>query len=124
MVARCRVDGADIGQQLVSDGLAFAYRKYSMDYDLDEKAAVMNDRGLHASQVQSPAQFRATRGKGRIAPDPACKIKGNISSKGVKIYHAPGQADYERTGINLAKDERWFCTESDAQQAGWRRAMR
>ena len=29
VVARCRVGGADVGQQLVSDGLAFAYRKYS-----------------------------------------------------------------------------------------------
>ena len=27
VVARCRVDGADIGQELVVSGLAFAYRK-------------------------------------------------------------------------------------------------
>jgi endonuclease YncB( thermonuclease family) len=124
VVARCHLDGVDIGQELVSEGLALAYRKYSMDYDLDEKAAAINDRGLHASHVQSPAQFRATRGKGRIAPDPACKIKGNISSKGKKIYHAPGQADYERTGINPTKGERWFCSDKDAKQAGWRRAKR
>ena len=124
VVARCSVDGVDVGQQLVSDGLAFAYRKYSMDYDLDEKTAAVNDRGLHASHVQSPAQFRAARGKGRIAPDPACDIKGNISSKGEQIYHAPGQADYERTGINLAKGERWFCSDNAANQAGWRPAKR
>jgi endonuclease YncB( thermonuclease family) len=37
VVARCRVDGIDVGQELVSEGLAFAYRKYSMVYDLDEK---------------------------------------------------------------------------------------
>ncbi|MEP5091543.1 MAG: thermonuclease family protein [Paracoccaceae bacterium] len=124
VVARCRVDGIDIGRELVASGLAFAYRKYAMDYDLDEKVAAVNDRGLHASQVQSPAQFRKSRGKGRIPPDPKCDIKGNISSKGVKIYHTPGQVDYERTGINLAKGERWFCSDSDAKQAGWRQAKR
>ena len=124
IVARCAVGGEDAGRTMVSKGLAFAYRKYSMDYDLDEKVAAVNDLGLHASQVQSPAQFRKTRSKGRIPPDPNCKIKGNISSKGVKIYHAPGQVDYERTGINLAKGERWFCSDREAKQAGWRRAKR
>lgn len=123
IVARCEVGGRDVGREIVSAGLAFAYRRYSMAYDLDEKAAAVNDRGLHASRVQSPAQFRATRAKGRIPLDPACRIKGNITASG-QIYHLPGQRDYERTGINLAKGERWFCSESEARSAGWRKARR
>lgn len=123
-VARCWVDGRDAGRGMVADGLAFAYRKYSMAYDLDEKSAAINDRGLHAHRVQSPAQFRVTRAKGRIPPDHDCVIKGNISSKGTRIFHVPGQQYYERTGINLAKGERWFCTRSQAIKAGWRQAYR
>ncbi|MGH1578389.1 thermonuclease family protein [Planktotalea sp.] len=123
IVARCEIAGRDVGQQLVSRGLAFAYRKYSMAYDLDEKGAAVNDRGLHASRVQDPAQFRKTRAKGRIPIDKNCAIKGNITKSG-KIFHVPGQRDYERTGINLAKDERWFCTEHEARAAGWRKARR
>ena len=123
VVARCEVDGRDVGQQLVSDGLAFAYRKYSMRYDLDEKGAAISDRGLHASRVQNPAQYRATRAKGRIPVDKSCPIKGNITKRG-HIYHMIGQRDYERTGINVAKGERWFCSEQDARASGWRKARR
>lgn len=124
VVARCTVRQKDFGQHMVESGLAFAYRKYAMDYDLAEKRAVVNDVGLHAHNVQSPAQFRKTRAKGRIPTNPACKIKGNISSKGVRIFHVPGQADYERTGINERKGERWFCSADQARQAGWRAAKR
>ncbi len=31
----------------------------------------------------------------------------------------PGGAYYNRTRINPAKGERWFCTEEEAQAAGW-----
>ena len=124
IVARCEAGGVDMGQWLVSEGLAFAYRKYSMAYDLDEKRAAVNDRGLHASRVQSPAQFRRMQRQGEGPPDPACRIKGNISSKGVKIFHAPGQQHYARTRISAQKGERWFCSAREARAAGWRKARR
>jgi len=123
IVARCDVEGRDVAQELVSDGLAFAYRKYSKHYLLAENRAAVLDKGLHASRVQSPAQFRATRAKGRIPPDRTCVIKGNITKNG-HIFHEPGQRDYERTGINLAKGERWFCSRRQARAAGWRQARR
>lgn len=123
-VATCKVNGEDVGRALVSDGLAFAYRKYSMAYDLDEKGAAVNDRGLHASRVQSPAQYRKTRAKGRIPPDQNCPIKGNISANGKRIFHVVGQAFYERTGINTGEGERWFCNSDDAVKAGWRKSRR
>ena len=124
VVATCKVNGEDIGRALVSDGLAFAYRKYSMAYDLDEKGAAVNDRGLHASRVQSPAQYRKTRAKGCIPPDRNCAIKGNISSSGTRIFHEVGQKFYKRTGINTRKGERWFCSADEAVKAGWRKSRR
>ena len=51
-----------------------------------------------------------------------CNIKGNIASDGEKIYHVPGQRFYNATVITLSKGERWFCSESEAVAAGWRRA--
>lgn len=54
-------------------------------------------------------------------PDPNCPIKGNIStSSGDKIYHIPGWNNYDETRIDIADGERWFCTEQEALNAGWR----
>jgi hypothetical protein len=49
-----------------------------------------------------------------------CTIKGNINSKGDRIYHVPGRGSYAQTEINEAAGERWFCSEDEARQAGWR----
>ncbi|MCJ7510647.1 MAG: thermonuclease family protein [Dehalococcoidia bacterium] len=50
-------------------------------------------------------------------------IKGNISSTtGEKIYHVPGGEFYDKTVIDETAGERWFCTEQEAVDAGWRRS--
>ena len=51
-------------------------------------------------------------------------IKGNINREGEKIYHIPGQRDYDKTIIDTSKGERWFYSEEEAVAAGWRRAKR
>ena len=51
-----------------------------------------------------------------------CVIKGNISSKGERIYHVPGGRYYDATVIDTAKGERWFCSEAEAVAAGWRKS--
>ena len=124
VVARCRVDQQDIAQVLVQQGWAYAYRKYSMAYVLDEKAAFVADLGIHGFVLESPGRYRLTRIKGRVAPDPNCTIKGNINGEGVRIYHLPGQAHYQRTGIRPGQGERWFCSEAQARASGWRPARR
>ncbi len=56
---------------------------------------------------------------------PGCEIKGNISiESGRKLYHVSGMEDYDRTIIDPGKGEKWFCSESEAVAAGWRRAPR
>jgi len=48
-------------------------------------------------------------------------IKGNVNRKDERIYHTPwGSRHYGRTRINTAKGERWFCSEREALDAGWR----
>ena len=125
IVARCSVEGRDVGRDLVADGVALAYRRYSMDYDLDEKRAAVQGTGLHGADMQRPSDFRAAQRQVNVQPAPGdCRIKGNVSSKGERIYHVPGQEHYNRTKISPAKGERWFCSESEARAAGWRRAKR
>jgi len=46
-------------------------------------------------------------------------IKGNVSDSGL-IYHVPGESSYEKTHIDEFNGERWFCTEQEAVNAGWR----
>lgn len=130
-LARCTVAGTDMGDWMVRQGAALAYRRYSLDYVEAEKAAIFANAGLWRADFEPPEDFReAARpvrddsgSAGKVPPDPACPIKGNTSSSG-KIYHVPGQADYDNTVITPAKGERWFCTEAEARAAGWRPARR
>ena len=116
----CRLGGRDLGQVLVRDGVAFAYRRYSAIYVPDEAKAQRDRRGLWAGSTEAPEAFRH--------PDSAvpqgCALKGNVSASGTRIYHAPGQKDYAATHIDPAKGERWFCSAAEAKQAGWRAARR
>lgn len=122
-VAVCRVAGEDVGARLVREGIAEAYRKYALDYVDLEKEAIFEERGLWAGRVQSPSDFRAASAPSPTAPAADCAIKGNISGER-RIYHIPGQRHYDETRINTARGERWFCSEAEAQAAGWRRARR
>ncbi|QGY44830.1 hypothetical protein GM418_14485 [Maribellus comscasis] len=50
-----------------------------------------------------------------------CNIKGNISKDGKKIYHTPDSPWYAKTVISTSFGERWFCTEQEAENAGFRK---
>lgn len=52
----------------------------------------------------------------------ACNIKGNVNTRGERIYHVPGQRYYSDTKISAPHGERWFCSEADARKAGWRKS--
>ena len=54
----------------------------------------------------------------------SCRIKGNISINGERIYHVPGTEWYDETRIDRVKGEKWFCSEEEALAAGWRKAYK
>jgi hypothetical protein len=116
----CRLGGRDLGQVLVRNGVAFAYRRYSAMYVPDEAKAQRDGRGLWAGSTQAPEAFRHPDS---VVPQ-GCALKGNVSASGTRIFHAPGQKDYAATRIDPAKGERWFCSAAEAKQAGWRAARR
>ena len=62
--------------------------------------------------------------KALIGQKSGCDIKGNIGPTGERIYHVPGDPWYAKTQISRHKGEKWFCSESDARAAGWRRSRR
>ncbi len=123
VIAVCFKGQEDLNGWLVSEGLAVAYRRYSQDYVTHEAQARSMSVGLWAGEFIMPWDWR--RGKRlaseQVATTPGdCVIKGNISSKGARIYHVPGGRWYDQTKINKAKGERFFCSEDEAQASGWR----
>ena len=124
IVAMCLVAGEDIGEWMVVNGWATAYYLYSYEYSRAEHRAKMARRGIWASEFEKPWEWRKRQ---KIkAPDTTapsgCRIKGNINRKGERIFHLPGGRWYDQTRIDPARGERWFCSETAARAAGWRRA--
>jgi len=137
LLARCRVGTTDVNRTMVVLGFAVAYRRYSLDYVSAEESAKGNRLGLWSGQFESPSAYRhseeapaqtrrpahrAARAAssndwaGRAKAD--CNIKGNRNRKGQWIYHLPGMPYYDQT-----RPEEIFCTEAEAQAAGYRRAI-
>jgi endonuclease YncB( thermonuclease family) len=124
----CTSGRMDLNGWMVRQGWAVAYRKYSQDYVALERSAQQAHLGVWQGRFTRPDEWRkgerldhspVTQGYSNSG---SCSIKGNISSKGSRIYHLPGTKWYDRTSINKTKGERWFCTEAEAISAGWRRA--
>ena len=149
MVARVCLGDEDVGASLILQGDAWAYRRYLEDpaYCALEGIARADRRGVWSPpppQWIAPWEWRAVH-DGRAASytdqsdvsvascvlqstgqtgdqrSSRCRIKGNVSDNG-RIYHLPGSASYDETRIDPSKGERWFCTEAEAQAAGWRPA--
>lgn len=53
--------------------------------------------------------------------DPKCLIKGNIDRHrpDQKTYYFPGCANYKQTLVEKDLGENWFCSEKEAQKAGF-----
>ena len=122
-------DGRLAAQVLIEGGFAKEYT-YSAAYEhrsayvAAEKRAKAKKLGVWSAACAAPvvaAPAPAAPGTS-AAPSGRCLIKGNISSKGEKIYHVPGGGNYDVTVITQSKGERWFCTEAEAVKAGWRKA--
>jgi endonuclease YncB( thermonuclease family) len=60
-LAVCRVNGLDVGRELVKNGQALADRYYSFAYSKEEEAAKQAGRGLWASAFLPPWEWRKAR---------------------------------------------------------------
>ena len=99
IVAVCRIGESDLNAWMVAEGWALAYRRYAMDYTGQEAAAEAARRGIWRGKFVEPWEWRRGRRLADAAeqPDPQrpdCRIKGNISRSGERIYHVPGGRYY------------------------------
>ena len=123
-VAVCFDGTRDLNKAMVLSGMALAYRRYSLDYVEEERAAKTAGNGLWAGRFVPPWEWRRGKRLDAVAADEqkGCRIKGNVGRGGKRIYHVPGGRWYDQTKIDRSKGERWFCSEGEAQDAGWRRS--
>lgn len=131
-LAICTAGQTELNQAMVESGWATAFRRYSDAYIAQELNAKNAGLGIWSSDFEAPADFRHRREPhqafpARPASRPAvpasrqasgdCLIKGNHSRKGEWIYHLPGMPYYEQT-----RAEEMFCSEAEAQAAGYRKS--
>lgn len=148
LLAYIYVDGKMFNEMLLEKGLARVAYIYAPNtkyvdefYAIQKKAqkegigiwSIENyarDDGYHADKAQgsNPSGMTSNQSKGtKFENNPSddqetnlkCKgkIKGNANSH---VYHVPGGAYYESTKDNII----WFCTEQDAQKAGYRKSKK
>lgn len=66
MVAVCRVEGGDLGREMVRDGWALAFRRYSRAYVPDETEAHAAKRGMWRGDFTAPWEWRRMHRTARI----------------------------------------------------------
>ncbi|PIR52039.1 hypothetical protein COU77_02475, partial [Candidatus Peregrinibacteria bacterium CG10_big_fil_rev_8_21_14_0_10_49_16] len=100
------VDGKDIGASMINDGYAHSYTKYPHPrmehYNVLERDARSAKRGLWGDVCEEP-DVEPTEEvvqedplqEQPPPPEQECNIKGNVNSKGEKIYHYPGCRSYK-----------------------------
>lgn len=133
ILAVCWVGRDDLNQAMVEQGWAIAYRQFSDAYVPAETSAKAARLGVWSSSFESPSDYRLSKldpaPSGFTSPRPiarsqppvwkgGCVIKGNRNRRGQWIYHLPGMPYYDQT-----RAEEIFCTEAEAQAAGYRRAI-
>jgi endonuclease YncB( thermonuclease family) len=58
-VAVCRAGGRDLGADMVSAGMAWAFTRYSSDYIGQERTAIAERRGIHGHDCEKAWEWRA-----------------------------------------------------------------
>lgn len=129
-------DGRNFNKLMIEEGYAYEYTynlpyKYQAEFKQAQINAKENKKGLWAEGVcEEVSQTQTTNITTTPPPAPTaevdsstCTIKGNIGSSDEKIFHVVGCGSYSKTKIDESQGERWFCSEQEALNAGWRKAL-
>ncbi len=114
----------NVAEELVRAGAVFASGGLFSSLSGIEADARAKKIGLWKGEAERPAEYRASLWDtaAKTSPD-NCPIKGIVSGE-AKSYVLPWQSEYGGTKVRLTKGERWFCSEAEAQAAGWKSAGR
>jgi len=112
---------ASASARSVAEAAASASARQSSEQEVARSAAeaarVAAEQAAQAAAEQAAAESAPAAGSGGSG----CTIKGNINSKGERIYHVDGKSPSDDdTVVDESAGERWFCSEAEAQAAGWR----
>jgi endonuclease YncB( thermonuclease family) len=117
----CVVAGLDINRQMIRDGFAWAASPTDSDYVDAEGRAREQSIGVWWTPTQSPPEYRKEQWMAALAHSPSgCPIKGSISGAGERVYYAPWAPGYAVAPVARENGERWFCSEDEAIESGWR----
>lgn len=129
LLAYVYADGQSVQEALLTEGLArvaYIFPPNDRHVDAFEKAEAnaqidgigvwkhenyVTKRGFDASKVE------LTEKETNEEKSNKCLIKGNINRENKKIYHVPKGKYYEQT-----QPEKWFCTEQQAIDAGFKKS--
>jgi micrococcal nuclease len=120
-------DGTNFNLLMIREGYAYEYTynlpyKYQTEFKQTQKEAEKNKVGLWGTTCEGQTSVN-TPTAASVNNANSCNIKGNIDAKKEKIYHTPNCGSYDKTVINESSGEKWFCTEQDALESGWRKAL-
>ena len=125
--------GINFNLLMIQTGFAYEYTydlpyKYQSEFKEAQQQASARKIGLWGNTCQdtapqSPVTTPAVPVSTPITGNNSCTIKGNINSEGEKIFHSIGCQSYNKTVIDESAGEKWFCSEQDALDAGWRKAL-
>ncbi len=123
VLGACRAGTLDINGEMVRRGYAWAFVRYSHTYVALEAEARVAKTGIWSGEAVPAWDYRAGRWQAakETAPE-GCAIKGNVTAKG-RIYHLPWSPWYEKVRMDSGRNKRWFCSEAEAVNAGWRPAQ-
>ncbi|MGE7764291.1 thermonuclease family protein [Peribacillus sp. NPDC096540] len=133
LLAYFYVDGKMVNKLLLEKGLARVAYVYAPNTKyIDELEEIQKKAQKEEIGIWSIENYATSKGfdnsktdvvtEKKNAKNSSCskpEIKGNINSKGDKIYHIPTGQYYE-----ITKPEELFCTEQDALNAGFRKSQR
>ncbi len=116
LVSDVYLDGASVNNLMVASGWA----AYDSSDSLDVKA--MRESGENARK--NKIGIYSEKCSQTIPPDGKCRVKANINATyGTKTYYLPSCGiRYDNISVDLFRGDQWFCTEKQAQTAGFSKA--
>jgi endonuclease YncB( thermonuclease family) len=115
----CRVGVESLALDMLESGMAVATADGSGAYHDAEASARDARRGIWAGLFVRPEAWRQGTRLAPPAVSERCRIKGTLVD-GKRLYLVPDSPGYASATVTESKGERWFCSEMEAIQAGWR----
>ncbi len=119
----CSVGLVDLAEAMLRRGYAVAQPSALAIYRRAESDSKQSRLGIWRGDFVLPWEWKAGH---RLKtqndePSQACDIKGIVSNKGERVYLVRSDPEHADIEVDQARGERLFCSDDEAELAGWRR---